>query len=331
MKKIYIQDHSTITGAGKWIYEGYKKAWESLGYEAEYIYGEDKELIEMIEKANRKEEYSFMITDGFYNLLRCVRFPEEVDKPYSESLVKTKIIDNSKAIYMFSQPTNFPDPWGTHPNFVSACPHDVIDEINQIDNVKSWTWGDFEKVKDDFYSSWDKINKIPLAFDNISYEYLEDEKYKFDVCFVGGRANNGFDEKYSIMMEHFSAFKDSSLKCGFFVGRNLTHEQENKILFNSKVSINIHDAYQRKLGLDTNERTFKSLGLTGVLVSDKIEQINNLFPDVKTTNDAKEMVKFVKEYVNMPEKELQKIKTENRKLILEKHTYTNRVKQLLDL
>ena len=33
----------------------------------------------------------------------------------------------------------------------------------------------------------------------------------------------------------------------------------------------------------------------------------------------------------MPEKELQKIKTENRKLILEKHTYTNRVKQLLDL
>jgi hypothetical protein len=88
---------------------------------------------------------------------------------------------------------------------------------------------------------------VPLAFDNISYEYLEDSKFKFDVCFVGGRANNGFDEKYKIMMTHFSAFKDSGLKCGIFVGRNLTHEQENKLLYNSKVAINIHDAYQRTL------------------------------------------------------------------------------------
>ena len=43
------------------------------------------------------------------------------------------------------------------------------------------------------------------------------------------------------------------------------------------------------------------------------------------------MVKFVKEYVNMPEGELEKIKEQNRKIILEKHTYTNRVKQMMGL
>jgi spore maturation protein CgeB len=43
------------------------------------------------------------------------------------------------------------------------------------------------------------------------------------------------------------------------------------------------------------------------------------------------MVKFVKEYVNMPEEELNSIKEKNRKMILENHTYNNRVKQMLEL
>ena len=105
----------------------------------------------------------------------------------------------------------------------------------------------------------------------------------------------------------------------------------NKILYNSKVSINIHDAYQRDLGLDTNERTFKALGLTGVLVSDDVTQVKRLFPDVKRTNDPEQMVKIVKEYVNMPDNELSKIKEENRKKVLENHTYASRIKQMMEL
>ena len=326
MKKIYIQDHRGeigYTGAGHWIYNGYKKAWECLGYETKYLSGLPDEIDEIYQLALEGHEYRMMLTDSFYSQLRKAA----VSRFNMDDEVKV-IVKKCDAIYLFAQPNNFPMPWGSHPNFKCLCAPELIEESNSLDNIKLWS---FANINREYFPLWKHIDTVPLAFDNISYEYLEDEKYKFDVCFVGGRANNGFDEKYSIMMKHFLAFKDSGLKCGFFVGKNLTHEQENKILFNSKVSINIHDAYQRKLGLDTNERTFKSLGLTGVLVSDKIGQVNNLFPDVKTTNDAKEMVKFVKEYVNMPEKELQKIKTENRKLILEKHTYTNRVKQLLDL
>jgi len=303
MKKVYIPDHRHIKGANIWIYQGYKLAWENLGYEAEYYSFKDK--------MSSTGEYYIMATDWFYS-------------PFH----KSNFFKNAKKVFLFAQPTAFPKPWGAHPNFSSTCTNAVIEYIDSQKNIKLWSFADVDR---NYYPLWGHIETVPLAFDSISYKYLKDEKYKFDVCFVGGRANNGFDEKYKIMMNHFSAFKDSGLKCGIFVGKNLTHEQENKLLYNSKVAINIHDAYQRELGLDTNERTFKSLGLTGVLISDKIGQVNNLFSDVKTTNDAKEMVKFVKEYVNMPKKELQKIKTENRKLILEKHTYTNRVKQLLDL
>lgn len=322
MKKVYVQEHEEVGGAGKWIYQGYKNAWKLFGYETQYFHGEPEEWTIIAEELkNQSSDIRIMITDGFYHTLNL--------KEYSFEIVNT--ILEKATIYMFAQPTNYPLPWGSHPNFKSMCSIDEIQKANSLDNIKLWSFGEVQKVKKEYFSLWKDIASIPLAFDNIAYEYLEDDKYKFDVCFIGGRANNGFDEKYKIMMSHFSAFKDSGLKCGIFVGKNLTHEQENKLLYNSKVAINIHDAYQRELGLDTNERTFKSLGLTGVLVSDKIGQVNNLFPDVKTTNDAKEMVKFVKEYVNMPEKELQKIKTENRKLILEKHTYTNRVKELLDL
>jgi hypothetical protein len=243
------------------------------------------------------------------------------------------MIENSKKFFLFTLPAKFPPPWGEHNNFRTLLTTELIELINGMDNHKLWTFIDSESedVKKNFFSPWKDVKTVPLAFDNISYKYLEDEKYKFDVCYIGGRADNGFDEKYKIMWDHFSAFKDSGLKCGIFLGRNLTHEQENKILYNSKVSINVHDAYQRELGLDTNERTFKALGLTGVMVSDDIHQLKRLFPDVKRTNDPKEMVKFVKEYVKMPEEQLNSIKEKNRKMILENHTYTRRVKQMLEL
>ena len=326
MKKVFIQEHRKIEGAGIWIYEGYKRAWESLGYEVVYVEGAGSELeAHATQDLFDSGEHIIMGTDLWYGIWRSVTknsgFDDKLDKFFKSS-------DRS---LIFCQPNVFPMPWGSHPNFICSTEPESIDYINNQNNFKLWSYLDVQKVKSEYYPSWKHIETVPLAFDNISYKYLEDEKYKFDVCFVGGRANNGFDEKYKIMIKHFSAFKDSGLNCGIFVGKNLTHEQENKLLYNSKVAINIHDAYQRELRLDTNERTFKALGLTGVLVSDKVDHLEKLFPDVKMTNDPKEMVKFVKEYVNMPEEELNSIKEKNRKMILDNHTYINRVKQMLQL
>ena len=311
MKKVYIPDHRNISGANIWIYEGYRKAWESLGYTTEYYNPDSKKILEI---SNDLGEYYVMATDWFY-------------KPFHNS----SFISRAEKVFLFPQPTNFPKPWGLHPNFISSLTPEIISEVNEQKNIKLWSFGEVGKVKNEYFPFWKDIETVPLAFDNISYEYLEDHEYEFDVCFVGGRANNGFDEKYKIMISHFAAFKDSDLKCGIFVGRNLTHEQENKLLYNSKVAINIHDAYQRKLRSDTNERTFKALGLTGVLVSADEGQLERIFPDVERTNDPKKMVTLVKEYVSMSTEKLNSIKKRNRKNILENHTYINRVQQLLKL
>ena len=327
MKTVFIQDHTKITGAGLWIYRGYHAAWKSLGYKVVYIDGSSHELDSMCELINNKEEYHLMVTDGFWSAFKKISNQFQIGDKFEMAM------NGAKNVFFFAQPTKFPAPWGSHPNWVSHCDEEFISQINSNGRYKLWTFVDVNRgtVKETFYPLWKNITTVPLGFDNFSYENLKDEKYKFDVCFVGGRANNGFDEKYKIMINHFAAFKDSGLKCGIFVDKNLTHEQENKILYNSKVAINIHDAYQRELGLDTNERTFKSLGLTGVLVADEEEQLHRIFPDVKRTNDPKEMVKFVKEYVSMPEEELNSIKEKNRKMISDNHTYVHRVKQLLEL
>ena len=170
-----------------------------------------------------------------------------------------------------------------------------------------------------------------LAFDSINYKTTQTEEYTFDVCFVGGWANNGFNEKRKIMLKHFAELQSSGLKCGVFINKNLTHEQENHILCNSKVALNIHDAYQRVLGLDSNERTFKSLGLTGALVCDNITQVKNVFPSLELYDTPKQMVELIKHYVDMPLADLEQVKKTNRELINKEHTYINRVEQLRNL
>jgi len=296
--KIYIKEHKNH--AGKWIYAGYKSAWEQLGYDVEY-YSDLHDI--------KEENYQLMAIDADVNFSNISKL-EKADK-----------------VYLYVQPNRFPPPWGSHPNFVSLCHPSVIDEIIKMDNVHKWAFG----IITDFHDKWGDVNEIPLAFDSVNYAPVENENYQFDVCFVGGWANNGFNEKRKIMIQHLSPFKDSGLKCGFFINRGISHAEENLILSNSKLAINIHDAYQRTLGLDTNERTFKSLGLTGLLVSDTISQIENLFPEMPMYDSPDEMMNLVKKYIDMAPQDVIDLKVANRKKILDDHTYKNRVQELLSL
>jgi hypothetical protein len=305
--KVYLKKN-TIRGAWDYIHRGYYEAWKSLGYEA-------IEYLSLKDIPPDETDYYLMIRDWDISGERDI-----------------SALSRAKKAFLFAQANTFPLPWGSHPNFISHCPDGMVNKINQMENVYLWTFGDMpaELTKQLFFK-WKEIHKVLLAFDSINYKPIHDQNYNYDVCFVGGWANNGFDEKRKIMLKQFYHFKDSGLKCGFFINRGLSHQQENALLYNSKVSINIHDAYQRKFGFDTNERTFKSLGLNGILISDEIDQLQKTFPNVKTSNDPVEMVRLTKEYVSMTEKELSDIKEENRQNILDNHCYVHRVQQFLSL
>jgi len=293
--KVYIKEHKRH--AGKWIYEGYKSAWTHLGYDTEY-YSDLHDI--------KGDDYQLMALDGDVNFSNISK------------------LEKANRVYLHTQPNHFPLPWGSHPNFVSTCPLNVIDVISKMDNVYKWSFG----MVTDFHKKWGHVHEIPLAFDSINYRPVKDKRYEFDVCFIGGWADNGFNEKMKIIIEHLGPFKASGLKCGFFINKNISHNDENLILSNSKIAINIHDAYQRKLGLDTNERTFKSLGLNGFLISDHVEYIKNTLPNALLAKTAKDMFDLIMEYI---EKDLQATKNKNREDILKNHTYKTRVQEFLSL
>ena len=87
----------------------------------------------------------------------------------------------------------------------------------------------------------------------------------------------------------------------------------------------------RALGLDTNERTFKSLGLNGLMVSDKVKQLNEIFPDIATSLDSDELVSVTKEILSLTESERENMREESRQNILDNHCYTHRIQTLLNL
>jgi len=299
--KIYIQDH--VSHAGKWIYSGYAHAWAYLDHEVKFI----NDLSEV----NTNEKYRLFICDS---------------KVTKNNL---QIVKNSYKTYLYVQPNCFPLPWGKHPNFQCSLEESLINQLNELDNVIKWNFAS----RFPYHSKWKNVFSVPLAFDDINYNYEIPDSFDYDICFIGGVADNGFNEKADIMQDVLSYFfNNSGLKCAFAVNNNLSHEQENHILLKSKIALNIHDAYQRHLGLDTNERTFKSLACTGMLISDDIEQAKNLFNFSFFSNDLEKCVQEAKNTcLNLNVDDLIKKKKENQKIILQNHTYVNRVQQFLSI
>ena len=330
-------------GAGQTIYRGYSAAWESLGYEPVLTQGLGDWL--KISESLSNGEYNIMVDD--YTLSSCYQMAvnkaaePQAQKHYMSIYSSAmKIIKESRKCFIFAQPTKFPSPWGAHPNFVCGYSpggflggHGLtaINYLNQLDNVHLWTWVEqSSEVKDLYYKEWKKINYIPLAFDSISYKKEQSDQNNYDICYVGGWANNGFNEKAQIMRSHFKSLMKSKLNCGIFINKNLTHEQENRVLYNSNIALNIHDNYQRILGLDTNERTFKALGLTGILVSDTIKAINNIFPDLPMYGSEDEMMTIIDKYLSNNAIAAE-TKQYYRNEIMKNHTYIRRVENMTKL
>lgn len=294
-KIVYIPQHKT--DAGKWIYEGFGKAWNHLGFESIYYVPKEVESL-------KKDSYIMSCDSHFIE----PRLYSKFDKVF---------------LYVMNQ---FSDIFQGHPNFTSQVSSDNINRINNMKNVIKFNFG---LIEPKYIGEWNDVEYIPLAFDNLSYKNLH-TGYLFDVCFVGGIAHNGVNTKISIMKEYLGAFKESGLKCGFFINKNLTHEQENKILCNSRVCLNIHDKIQHLMGLDTNERTFKSLGCGGILVSDNIRCLSHPpLDDLKifSADSPSDMVEKCKKLLgNNSIDEIRKYNFEE----IKNHTYISRVKQLLN-
>lgn len=305
--KIFVKNKPT--DAWHWILNnGYVSAWKYKGY--------DTFLFDKLEDLKNQTDYNVMCFDDDINNF--------------ESL---EILQKSNKSWVYVQPTYYPDKWGKNPLFTTSCNAHLRNQIEKNRNIKLWS---FVTTYDNepLFSGWNKVHNILLGFDDINYIKNITKphvKYQYDVCYIGGRAHNGFDEKIKLLKEVFTEFEKSNLKTGFFINKGLSLAAEANILFHSGIGLNVHDVFQRLYGYDTNERTFKTLGLTGYLVSDAIKQLQEFFPSTPSDNDPKNLVKHVKSFFELTEKERNDIKETNRHIMLNQHTYKNRVESLLSL
>jgi|TARA_A100000172_G_scaffold42740_1_gene26203 hypothetical protein len=299
--KMYIT--TPVGGAGLFIYQGYKNAWERAGFEVEFINGLPR---------NPPQEYHAMVTEGSI----CQLDLKSV----------SSFLEKAERVYLLVAPNKYPEPWGLHPNWRSTAPEEFITLANELDNVYLWGFGRVEDV--DFFYKWKTIHYVPLAFDHIGYQPVEDSRYERDVVFVGGWADNGFNEKQRIMLENLGEVSKLGLNTGIFINQQISVADEANLLFNSKIALNLHDEYQRVVGLDSNERTFKGLGMTGFMVCDSVSEVERLFPALPTSNSPKEFANLVSRYLD---EDLEDTKNKNREDILKNHTYLNRIETLLNL
>ena len=106
----------------------------------------------MIEELkNESSDIRIMITDGFYHISNSEKWSSEIID---------KVLEKA-TIYMFAQPTNYPLPWGNHPNFKSMCSTEEIQKVNSLDNIKLWSFGEVQKVKKDCFPLW-KLSLIHI-------------------------------------------------------------------------------------------------------------------------------------------------------------------------
>jgi hypothetical protein len=305
--KVFVKESNH---AWKWINNGYASAWESLGHEVHRyssgISGDDL------------EEAILMVSDFDLDVKNV---------PYD-------IFERCKHVFMFVSPNTFPKPWCDHSNYISpvAKNKEVVSKINDLDNVTFWTF--LKTDNNDYYKLWRQVEHIPLAFDSINYDTDPTEEKIYDVCYIGGWADNGFNSKKKIMKGIFSEFMKSDLKCGFFINKGLTNEEEAKIIKSSKVCLNIHDDYQKILGLDLNERVFKTLGLNGNIVVDYGEHsklLGEVVNYVTTPHDSDSSLVGLASF--NAESHVYAITdpwANNREKILTNHTYVSRVKQMIE-
>jgi len=281
------------TDAMKWIYQGYFNAFKALGHEVSVFY----------------TPQDIVSADIIFDFLT----PGSLEHKDYEKLI------------LFVTPNRFPGRWNEHENYVSklAKSEQIVAEINNNSKILKWTFCNNKNV--DFWDNWEDVKYYPLAFDHKAYTQHEFEP-KYDVYYCGGWANNGYNTKKKRIISHLSEFKDKGLKTGFFINKGISHSNENYYLANSRVCVNIHDDYQIELGLDTNERTFKALGLGGVVVSDRVEEIAHLNLPVILADDPYDMYIKTLEAMNTPIS----VRKSNKELILENHCYIHRARKMLE-
>lgn len=345
MKILYQIPSLESVYAGKFIYEGYKNAFTDLRHEFRALTSND----------NLRDTLKMYNPDIFF---------------YSLNSYALKFLDlnelkkwRKKGLIVFCQIRAWND-IGTRnkPLTISGPLKYDIQQISMIKNGLAgdifWHWFDEESPYMEGFTKKTgyKFNSILLAADKTRYFYDYDKKFASDICYVGSYlpSKRDFIKKNILPLTKWNSVKiygsDWTLsnrvlgyiqKAGQYFnidmlkkirGLDLSLEDERKIYSSSTISLNVHEDYVRKYNLEINERTFKVIASGGFEIADNVKVLRKYFTkdELVIGESGDDWLDKIRFYLKSPEKR-QKIIDAGIKKVLAKHTYHNRVNEIIGL
>ena len=343
MNVLYYYPYPNSLNSGRTIYYGYKNAFETLGHNF-YTLNAHESYEEVLEKV---EPHIFIWSVGStQNLKEKITIINKYRQKGMKVFVQIPFWNHSFGLLRINESKS------------------LKDNMELISLIKSGEVGDY------FYNSCDDIDErmngfekttnykhisIPLAADkNIIYDANYKNEFKADISYIG-----------TLLPEKKAFFKDNIMplrnqyniklygqdwtttdkviglfhKFGMYYNipflkdlrkQRLELSDEGDIYRSTKISINIHEEYQKKFGGDCNERTFKIPLAGGFEIVDNVRCIKKYFNEKEMViadnpNDYKEKLQY---YLKNPDK-CQDIIEAGRKRVLRDHTYERRVEQML--
>lgn len=340
MKVLYHIPHPNTVYAGRFIYEGYKSAFVSLGHEFRTLTSNDS-LKEVL--------YEFK-PDIFISSLHA--YPLK----FLDLDLLLKYRKKNKLFYLNCVPV-----WKSYSNQHGV--DDLQNNKHYISMIKKGLLGDafYNWVEKDspFMEGFEKVTGKPfhtilLAADSFKYKPSYDEKYKADVSYVGhylpekrsfiDRCVIPLKSKYNLKLygldwTPYDRLLGNIARAGQYFNvrflkdiRKLPVVDDNRVYSSSTVNLNFHGDFQIKNGFDINERTYKIISSGGFEICDNVKVIRKYFTPgelVIAENDADWFDK-IEYYIANPEKRDPIVKAGMQK-VLKYHTYVNRAEQIIDI
>ena len=318
-------------GADRWIYNGWKNAFEDLGHQI-YPVSNEKEILEkskLIKPDLLMTSYSLWNFRNFSLIENC--------KLKIENFKLAMFVDND-AIKL--SPLLRSNKWGQVDLYFGERSEEMM--------------SGFEKL------TGKKYHLIPNAADKtLHFPTAPVEKYKCDIAYVGAylpKKKEQFKKlilpltkKYDVRIYGpYWTWKEWVLLAGnkfsrkikfyslanWFNNKRMTlpPEDENKLYSSAKISLNLHE---RENGRDydlVNQRTFKIPACGGFEICDNVKSLRNFFTEdeLVMAKNGDDWFKKIDYYLTHKE-ERRAIQEKGTARALRDHTYHNRVKQLLHL
>lgn len=345
MKIMYFVPHLNTLYAGRTIFSAYKSAFEDLGHDFHFLTSEDN-----IE--SRLNEYS-----------PDILFTGVSDYVFKYLPPKVVINQRKRGTRVFAQVPFWQSPLSKLR--VNETPS-LKDNKDHVNLIKSGEFADvFLNICQQFDPRMNGFEKdtgykyytLPLAADKKVVQPGYDPRFEADICFLGTNLPDKrafFKERVFPLSKHYNlklygqdwTLSDRTLgwvqKFGQYYNipylksiRKPKFElsDEPKMYNTSKISINVHESYQREFGGDCNERTFKIPLAGGFQITDDVKCIRNFFKDgeeIVIAKDKDDWFEKIHYFMKNPDKMSSIIKA-GRERVLKDHTYHNRVEYLIEI